>query len=121
MKDTKSQDDKISGMVFSKIYPLYVAKVEKKFRTKDELNEVISWLTGYDESELQYHIEGSTTFGEFFSNATVNPNSKLITGKICGYKVEDIENPITQQARYLDKLVDELAKGHEMKRILRTS
>ena len=121
MKTTQKQDDQIAGMIFSKIYPLYVTKVEKKGRTSEELNEVIRWLTGYSESELQAHIEGSATFGEFFSDATVNPNSKLITGKICGYKVEEIENPITQQARYLDKLVDELAKGREMAKILRGS
>ncbi len=108
-------------MIFSKIYPLYVAKVKKKERTSEELNEVIRWLTGYSEANLQAHIEGSATFEEFFSNAAVNPSAKLITGKICGYKVEEIENPITQQTRYLDKLVDELAKGHGMSKILRGS
>ncbi|MFA0442957.1 hypothetical protein BCU70_12925 [Vibrio sp. 10N.286.49.C2] len=120
MKPTQKQDEQISGMVFSKIYPLYVAKVQKKGRTTEELNEVIRWLTGYSDTELNAHIEGFATFGTFFSEATVNPNSKLITGKICGYKVEEIENPITQQARYLDKLVDELAKGHKMEKILRS-
>lgn len=119
MKAMQKQNEQIESMAFSKIYPLYVAKVEKKDRTTEELNEVIRWLTGYTEAELQAHIEGAASFGEFFTGATVNPNSKLITGKICGYKVEEIENTITQQARYLDKLVDELAKGHEMKKILR--
>ena len=119
MENTQKQDEQIAGMVFSKIYPLYVAKIEKKARTIDELNQVIRWLTGYTETELKAHIEGSVTFREFFSGATVNPNSKLITGKICGYKVEEIQNPITQQVRYLDKLVDELAKGHEIEKILR--
>lgn len=119
MKTTQKQDDQIASMVFSKIYPLYVAKVEKKERTAEELNEVIRWLTGYSEAELKAYIEGSATFGEFFYSATINPNSKLITGKICGYKVEKIENPITQKARYLDKLVDELSKGHKMEKILR--
>ena len=121
MKTTKKQDDQIACMVFSKIYPLYVTKIEKKGRTVEELNEVIRWLTGYSEAELQSYIKGSATFGEFFSNATINPNSKLITGKICGYKVEEIENPITQQVRYLDKLVDELSKAHTMEKILRGS
>ena len=121
MKTTQKQDDQIAGMIFSKIYPLYVAKVEKKERTAKELNKAICWLTGYSESELESHISGSATFGEFFSEATTNPNSKLITGEICGYKVEEIENPITQQVRYLDKLVDELAKGHDMKKVLRGS
>ncbi|MDO6687011.1 MULTISPECIES: DUF2200 domain-containing protein [unclassified Agarivorans] len=121
MKTTQKQDDQIAGMTFSKIYPLYAAKVEKKGRTTEELNQAIRWLTGYSEAELKAHIEGSATFGEFFSGAMVNPNSSLITGKICGYKVEEIENPITQQARYLDKLVDELAKGHTMEKILRGS
>ncbi|SES91567.1 DUF2200 family protein [Thalassotalea agarivorans] len=99
MNSTQKQDEQIAGMIFSKIYPLYVAKVEKKGRTSAELNEVIRWLSGYSESELQAHITGSSTFKEFFSSATINPNSKLITGKVCGYKVEDIENPLTQQAR----------------------
>lgn len=121
MKNTQKQDEQIAGLIFSKIYPLYVVKIEKKGRTSEELNKVIHWLTGYSETEIQSYIDSSATFGEFFSNATINPDSKLITGKICGYKVEDIENPITQQARFLDKLVDELSKGREMKKILRGS
>lgn len=121
MKTTTKQDEQIAGMVFAKIYPLYVAKIEKKNRTAEELNTIIRWLTGYSDAELNAHIESSTTFKAFFAEATINPNASLITGKICGHKVEDIENPITQQTRYLDKLVDELAKGHDMKKILRGS
>ncbi|WP_394176054.1 DUF2200 domain-containing protein [Thalassotalea litorea] len=120
MKTTQNQDEQITNMVFSKIYPLYVAKVEKKARTIKELNEVICWLTGYSEAALQSHIDGSATFKEFFSDATINANATLITGKVCGYNVEEIENPITQQVRYLDKLVDELAKGCDMNKILRS-
>ncbi len=119
MKSTQEQDEQIANMVFSKIYPLYLTKVEKKARTSNELDQVICWLTGYSEAVLQKHINGSASFKEFFADATINPNAKLITGKICGYKVEEIENPITQQVRYLDKLVDELAKGHELKKIFR--
>ncbi len=121
MKSTQDQDEKIASMLFSKIYPLYLTKVEKKQRTVNELNDVIRWLTGYDEAALQAHIEGSATFAEFFANASIHTHAKLITGKICGHKVEEIENPITQQTRYLDKLVDELAKGHKMEKILRGS
>ena len=121
MTTTAKQDAQIAGMVFSKIYPHYVAKVKKKERSVEELHTVICWLTGFSEAELQSHIEGSTTFEQFFSGATINPNSTLITGKICGYRVEEIENPITRYVRYLDKLVDELAKGRDMEKILRGS
>lgn len=120
MKDTQTQDEQIANMSIAKIYPLYVAKVERKGRTTEELQEVILWLTGHNETALQAMIDNQATFKEFFSEAAINPNAKLITGKICGHKVEDIETPLTQQVRYLDKLVDELAKGKAMKKILRT-
>lgn len=114
-------DEKIASMVFSKIYPLYLAKIEKKGRTAQELNQMISWLTGYNDIELEIHIAGSATMAAFFCGATINPSAQLITGKICGQKVEGITTPITQQVRYLDKLVDELAKGWAMEKILRDS
>jgi hypothetical protein len=103
------------------VYPHYVAKVEKKSRTKAELHQIIEWLTGYDEKQLQQQLDEKVTFGQFFANAKLNPNAHLIKGVICGYRVEEIENPLTQKARYLDKLVDELAKGKAMEKILRKS
>ena len=106
-------------MIFASVYPMYVAKVEKKGRTKEELHQVIEWLTGFDNKKLQELINERVTFETFFQRASLNPNAKLITGLICGYRVEEIENPLTQQARYLDKLVDELAKGRKMEKILR--
>lgn len=108
-------------MTFSSVYPHYVAKVEKKGRTKEELHQVITWLTGFNEKTLLQHIKDKVTFEQFFDDATLNPNAHLITGVICGYRVEEIENPLTQQARYLDKLVDELAKGRKMEKILRVA
>lgn len=120
MKDTQKQDEQIANMTFAKIFPLYVAKVEKKGRTAKELIEVISWLTGHTESDLNAMIDKQATLKEFFAAAAINPNAKLITGTICGYKVEDIATPLTQQVRYLDKLVDELAKGKAMEKILRS-
>ena len=120
MKNTQKQDERIAEMTFAAIYPLYVAKVKKKGRTVEELNEVISWLTAYSESTLQALIEDGVTIEQFFAEATVNPNASLITGVICGYRVEEIETPLTQQARYMDKLVDELAKGRKMNKVLRT-
>ena len=116
----KSQDERIAEMTFSSVYPHYVTKVEKKGRTVEELDEVIEWLTGYDRSTIQEQLQGKTTFKDFFENATLNPNAHLIKGVICGYRVEELENPLTQQVRYLDKLVDELAKGKKMEKILRT-
>ena len=101
------------------VYPHYVAKVEKKGRTREELHQVINWLTGFDEKRLRKSIDDKLTFEEFFRHATLNPNAHLITGVICGYRIEEIENPLTQQVRYLDKLVDELAKGKKMEKILR--
>jgi len=119
MNKTNKHDERIAKMTFASVYPLYLEKVEKKGRTKDELHEVIEWLTGFDNKKLQDQIDKKVTFETFFQNATLNPNAHLITGVICGYRVEEIENPLTQQARYLDKLVDELAKGRKMEKILR--
>ena len=101
------------------VYPHYVTKVERKGRTKAELDEVLRWLTGYDEATLQKHLAAGTTFDEFFAEAQLNPNASLITGVVCGVRVEDIDDPLMQQIRYLDKLVDELAKGKPMDTILR--
>jgi len=114
-----TQDERIASMTFSSVYPHYVDKVEKKGRTKKELHQVISWLTGYDDKKLKEQIAAKVTFEAFFKKAKLNPNAKLITGVICGYRVEEIENPLTQKVRYLDKLVDELAKGKKMEKILR--
>lgn len=101
------------------VYPHYVAKVERKGRTRAELDEVIGWLTGFDEAELRHHLEAGTTFEEFFAQARLNPNASLITGVVCHVRVEDVEDPLMQQIRYLDKLVDELAKGKAMEKVLR--
>ncbi len=119
MTDTSHHDERIAKMTFASVYPHYVVKVEKKGRTKEELHQVIEWLTGFDEKRLQEQIDEKVTFEEFFQNATLNANAHLITGVICGYRVEEIENALTQQVRYLDKLVDELAKGKAMEKILR--
>lgn len=121
MKTTPKHDERIANMTFASVYPLYVAKVEKKGRTIDELHEVISWLTGFSETKLKALIENEATIRQFFAEATVNPNASLITGVICGYRVEEIETTLTQQARYMDKLVDELARGRKMDKILRAS
>ena len=101
------------------VYPLYVAKVEKKGRTSEELDEVICWLTGFDEPELSRHLEDGSTFEDFFADARLNPNASLITGTVCGVRVENVEDPLMQKIRYLDKLVDELAKGRPMEKVLR--
>ena len=119
MNSTEHHDERMAKMTFSSVYPHYLVKVEKKNRTKEELHQVIEWLTGYDDKRLQELIEEKSTFEEFFKNSKINPNAHLITGSICGYRVEDISNPLTQQVRYLDKLVDELAKGRKMEKILR--
>ena len=119
MKTTREHDEKIARMTFASVYPHYVTKVEKKGRTKEELHQVIKWLTGFDNKKLQELIDKKVTFEKFFKNAKLNPNARLITGVICGYRIEEIENPITKQTRYLDKLVDELAKGRKMEKILR--
>lgn len=107
-------------MTFSSVYPHYLNKVTKKGRTKDELDQVIQWLTGFNEKHLNELIEKKVTFQTFFRDASLNPNAELITGVICGYRVEEITNPLTRQVRYLDKLVDELAKGRKMEKILRS-
>ncbi|MEZ6129509.1 MAG: DUF2200 domain-containing protein [Planctomycetaceae bacterium] len=119
MSRKSNHDERIAQMTFASVYPHYVTKVEKKGRTKDELHQVIQWLTGFNEKTLQKLIRDEVTFEQFFQRATINPNAHLITGAICGYRVEEIENPLTQQARYMDKLVDELAKGRKMEKILR--
>jgi len=119
MKDTSHHDERIAKMVFGSVYPHYVSKVEKKGRTKEELHQVIEWLTGFDEETLRALIEEKVTFETFFQRATLNPNAHLITGVICGYRVEEIENTLTQKTRYLDKLVDELARGRKLEKILR--
>jgi len=120
MNNSNKQDERIAQMIFASIYPLYLSKVEKKGRTKEELHKVTEWLTGFNEKKLKELIDKKVTFETFFQKAKLNPNAKLITGLICGYKVEEIKNPLTQKVRYLDKLVDELAKGKPMEKILRT-
>jgi hypothetical protein len=116
--ETSSQ--RIAKMIFASVYPLYLDKVEKKGRTKEELHQVIRWLTGFDNMKLQELIKEKVTFETFFQHASINPNAHLITGVICGYRVEEIGDPLTQKVRYLDKLVDELAKGRKMEKILRS-
>ena len=106
-------------MSFATVYPLYLLKIEKKGRTKSELNKVIEWLTGFDDQQIQKLIDAETNFNDFFNLAKLNPNAQLITGLICGYRVEEIENKLTQRVRYLDKLVDELAKGKTIEKIFR--
>ena len=119
MKVTAEHNERMAKMTFSSVYPHYVTKVEKKGRTKEELHQVIEWLTSFDEDRLQEFIDNKTTFETFFQNAKLNPNVHLIKGVICGYRIEEIDNSLTQQVRYLDKLVDELAKGRKMEKILR--
>ena len=119
MKVTTEHNERMAKMTFTSVYPHYVTKVEKKGRTKEELHQVIGWLTGFDEDKIQEFIDEKTTFEKFFQNAKLNPNAHLIKGVICGYRIEEIDNPLTRQVRYLDKLVDELAKGRKMEKILR--
>ncbi|MEK6153898.1 DUF2200 domain-containing protein [Flavobacteriaceae bacterium 3-367] len=119
MKVTPEHNERMAKMTFSSVYPHYVTKVEKKGRTEEELLQVIRWLTGYDEVQVQEFIAEKATFKTFFENAKLHPNAHLIKGVICGYRIEEIDNPLTQQVRFLDKLVDELAKGRKMERILR--
>ncbi|NVK09255.1 MAG: DUF2200 domain-containing protein [Tenacibaculum sp.] len=119
MKTTPKHDERIANMTFASVYPHYVTKVEKKGRTKEELHQVIEWLTGFDNEMLNKLIDQKVTFETFFKEANLNSNAHLITGVICGYRIEEIETPLTKQVRYLDKLVDELAKGRKMEKILR--
>lgn len=119
MKVTPEHNERIAKMTFASVYPLYVNKVEKKGGTKDELLQVIEWLTGYDHMKVQEFIDDKSTFETFFQKSELNPNAQLIKGVICGYRIEEIDNPLTQQVRFLDKLVDELAKGRKMEKILR--
>lgn len=115
-----TNDERIAKMIFASVYPLYLAKIEKKGRTKEELHKVIEWLTGFNEKKQKELIDKKVTFESFFAQANMNQNTHLITGVICGYRVEDIQNPLTQKVRYLDKLIDELAKGKAMEKILRS-
>jgi hypothetical protein len=119
MKITPEHIERMAKLTSAGVYPHYVAKVEKKGRTKEELHQVIEWLTGFDNKQLQDLIEQKATFETFFQSAHLNPNAHLITGVICGYRIEEIEDRLTKQVRYLDKLVDELAKGRKMEKILR--
>lgn len=117
----KTHDERFATMTFASVYPHYITKIEKKGRTIEELHKVIEWLTGFDKKELQDQLDKNVTFETFFNHAKLNPNAHLITGVICGYRIEEIENPLTKQVRYLDKLVDELAKGRKIEKILRVS
>lgn len=119
MQPTDEHNEKIAKLTFSSVYPHYLVKVEKKGRTKEELHQVITWLTGFNDKALQKQIDEKVTFEQFFKRAKLNPKAHLITGVICGYRIEEIENALTQKVRYLDKLVDELAKGKKMEKILR--
>jgi len=119
--NSNTQNPRIAKLTIATVYPLYLAKVERKGRTKEELNQVIEWLTGFGNKKLQELIKENATFEKFFQHASLNPNAYLITGLICGYRVEEIKDTLTQQVRYLDKLVDELAKGRKMEKILRGS
>lgn len=119
MNVTDKHNERIAKMTFASVYPHYVTKVQTKGRTIKELHQVIEWLTGFDDKKLQKLIDEKVTFKTFFEKAKLNPNAELITGVICGYRIEEIENPLTKQARYLDKIIDELAKGKKMEKILR--
>ena len=121
MNNSSTHDQRFAKMTFASVYALYVEKIEKKDRTREELHQVIKWLTDFDHRKLQELIKEDVTFETFFQRASLNPNARLISGVICGCRVEEIEDPLTQQVRYLDKLVDELAKGRKMEKILRGS
>ena len=121
MNNPAATRQRIANMTFASVYPLYVTKVEKKGRTKQELHQVVEWLTGYNEKKLHELITHKVTFETFFRDATLHPNVHLITGVICGYRIEEIEDPLIKEVRYLDKLVDELAKGRTMEKILRSA
>ncbi|NNC69942.1 MAG: DUF2200 domain-containing protein [Flavobacteriaceae bacterium] len=119
MSTTKEHDQRIASMKFSSVYPHYVTKVEKKGRTIEELHQVIEWLTGFNDEKLKELIDENVTFADFFNYAKLNPSAHLIKGVICGYRIEEIKTPLTKQVRYLDKLIDELARGRKMEKILR--
>jgi hypothetical protein len=119
MTDTGHHDERIAAMTFASVWPMYVAKVEKKGRTADELRQVVAWLTGYDGAAIDRQIAEKSTFAQFFAGATIHPNAPLVTGTICGYRIQEIANPLTRNVRILDKLVDELAKGRPLAKILR--
>ena len=119
MANKNDHHEKMAKLIYAEIYPHYVTKIEKKGRTEEELHQVIEWLTGFNNKQLHKFIDNKATFEQFFDEATLNSNASLITGMICGWRIEDIQNPLTQKIRYLDKLVDELAKGKKMKKILR--
>jgi hypothetical protein len=119
MQETEMHNDRIAKMTFASVFPHYVTKVENKGRTKVELHQVIAWLTGFDEEQIQRLIDEKVTFKTFFDRATLNPNAEKITGLICGYRIEEIQNPLTKKVRYLDKIIDELAKGKKIEKILR--
>jgi hypothetical protein len=121
MNKSDAHHQRIARMTFASVYPMYVEKVEKRGRTKEELHKVIEWLTGFDTRKLRELIEKKVTFEAFFRHASLNPNAHLITGVICGYRVEEIDDPLTRKVRYLDKLVDELAKGRKMEKVLRSA
>lgn len=121
MNNSNTHHERIAKLTFASVYPAYLLKIETKGRTKEELHQVIHWLTGFNDKQLQELTDEKATFETFFNRATLNPNASLITGMICGYRIEEIDNPLTQKVRYLDKLVDELAKGKKMEKILRSS
>jgi len=120
MNTTPEHNAKIAKLTFASVYPLYIKKVVSKGRKVEELNEVISWVTGFNDIEIEKLIKEKATFDVFFQKAKLHPNANLITGLICGYRIEELQNPLTQKIRYLDKLVDELAKGRKMEKILRS-
>lgn len=118
---TEEHIEKVAKITFSSVYPHYVTKVERKGRTKEELHQLIHWLTGFNDQQIQAFIDEKATFKTFFERATLHPNANMIKGVICGYRIENIENPLVRQVRYLDKLVDELSKGKKMEKIMRTT
>ncbi|GMV78680.1 MAG: hypothetical protein AMXMBFR79_18100 [Chitinophagaceae bacterium] len=119
MQETDKHNERIAKLTFASVFPHYITKVESKGRTKEELYEVIEWLTGFDKSKLQQLIDEKVTFETFFERATLNPKAEKITGLICGYRIEEIQNQLTKKVRYLDKIIDELAKGKKIEKILR--
>ncbi len=120
MKTTAIHNERMAKTTFAAVYPYYVKKVVSKGRTEDELHQVIEWLTGFNKETQQQLIDEKVTFETFFERATLHPNAGLITGVICGYRIEELQNPLTKKVRYLDKIIDELAKGKKMEKILRS-